>query len=684
MADLATQAPATSADAKTDSGQTVILNKQFLVRTNERLPHLDRPDSVAFAAEDLQSSERPVFVLVCDPTVPVRSDLLTGMMRRACPNVVSPRMTGVIKLPGRNDRRMAIVFEKPGGMPVHDGLAQGGKTFTWQDIARTILPSVIEALDQLRLRGLTHRGVRLDNLYYADSSRTSVVLGECCSAPPGRHQPAVYEPLTSAAADPDARGEESIASDLYALGVTVLALVSGEDPAQGRDPATLLASKLALGSYGALVGAQRFDTALNALLVGLLLDDPERRWNLDRLKRWSEGLFDSSQRAASSRKAVRSFSFMDQEYFYPGLLAMALSRHPSEAVEVIGQGRVEKWFRNVLSDTGGADTVKDAALRFSGTGEKRVSAELVARVCLALDPEGPIRFDSISTTISGVGPALAQAFADDDRKRLKSISELFRSSLLLELSAMASGGAGRMLPVYVCTALQNYVRDRTGVGAGLERCLYELNTGLACQSALASNGCPISLTRLVSSLDRTAAADSMPIDALLDRHVAAFIASRDKSFEKYLLRVSRLEPDSPLRTLEVVSVFARLQKGLRMGPLHGLSAATARSLQPLIDRLKSTVRREILTRNLSRLVSTGDIGSILNGLNLHQAAKTDQREYVAAVAYFQALGERINILRSNGNYRLATSIQQGYWIATLLAVVGLTVSLSSTVFRIAA
>ena len=211
---------------------------------------------------------------------------------------------------------------------------------------------------------------------------------------------------------------------------------------------------------------------------------------------------------------------MDQEYFYPGLLAMALSRHPSEAVEVIGQGRVEKWFRNVLSDTGGADTVKDAALRFSGTGEKRVSAELVARVCLALDPEGPIRFDSISTTISGVGPALAQAFADDDRKRLKSISELFRSSLLLELSAMASGGAGRMLPVYVCTALQNYVRDRTGVGAGLERCLYELNTGLACQSALASNGCPISLTRLVSSLDRTAAADSMPIDALLDRHVA--------------------------------------------------------------------------------------------------------------------------------------------------------------------
>ena len=112
MADLATQAPATNTDAKTDSGQTVILNKQFLVRTNERIPYLDRPDSVAYAAEDLQSPERPVFVLVCDPTVPVRSDLLTGMMRRACPNVVSPRMTGVIKLPGRNDSRMAIVFRE--------------------------------------------------------------------------------------------------------------------------------------------------------------------------------------------------------------------------------------------------------------------------------------------------------------------------------------------------------------------------------------------------------------------------------------------------------------------------------------------------------------------------------------------------------------------------------------------
>ena len=534
------------------------------------------------------------------------------------------------------------------------------------------------------MRGLTHRGVRVDNLYYTDSSGTSVVLGECCSAPPGRDQPAVYEPLTSAAADPDARGEETIASDLYALGVTVLALISGEDPAQGRDPATLLASKLALGSYGALVGSQRFDTALNALLVGLLLDDPERRWNLDRLRRWTEGLFDSSQRAASSRRAVRSFSFMDQEYFYPGLLAMALSRHPNEAVEVIGQGRVEKWFRNVLSDTGGADTVREAALRFSSTGENRVSAELIARVCLALDPEGPIRFDHVSTTASGVGPALAQAFADGDRKRLKSMSELFRSSLLLELSALASTGVSRMLPVYVCTALQNYVRDRTGVGAGLERCLYELNTGLACQSSLTSNGCPISLARLMSSLDRAAGADSMPADALLDRHIAAFIASRDKSFEKYLLRVSRLPPDSPLRTLEIVNVFARLQKGLRTGPLHGMTAAAARALQPIIDRLKSTVRREVLTRNLARLVSTGDIGAILSGLDIHQAAKTDQREYVAAVAYFRALGERINLLRNNGNYRLLMSIQQGYWIATLLALIGLTVSVSFTVFGFAA
>ena len=88
--------------------------------------------------------------------------------------------------------------------------------------------------------GLTHRAIRSDNLFFRDAADGPATLDECLSAPPGRNQPDAFEPIESAMAWPHGRGDGTLASDMFALGVTVVTLLSGRWPEQRNPPVRLL------------------------------------------------------------------------------------------------------------------------------------------------------------------------------------------------------------------------------------------------------------------------------------------------------------------------------------------------------------------------------------------------------------------------------------------------------------
>lgn len=683
MADLSAQQQAAGpGDAPPRSMDAVLIDQRYLIHSDERLPHLDRGDSLACAVEDLREPEPPLYALLCDPKLPLRSDLVTGLMNRVCPHVLSPRATGVVAPAGRFERRFAVILERPGGPPLSEPLAPGAEQWGRKDIAEKLLPPVIEALEHLEMRGLTHRNIRPDNLFFTSPARETVVLGECCCAPPGISQPVAYEPVTTVLADVEARGEETIQSDLYALGVTVLALVSGQDPAAGRDAASLATAKASLGSHAALVDNQRFDAAINALLVGLLTDDPERRWTFDRLRRWIEGVFDATQRPIGPRRAQRVFAFMGRDYLQPGLLATALDRNPSEALAEISQGRLEQWLRIGLADKKSAAALQEAS-NHAGTAvtaESLAGAELVTRACLALDPTGPLRFRGLAIMLSGFGPALARAFADEDRDRLKTLGELLRSSVFLQWSAFAPSDQSRFLPVYLCTALQNHMQKKAGPG-GLERCLYELNPGLPCLSPLVANHCAMSIPSLMTALD-VVAATAGAVERLVDRHVAAFIAARHDGVESILTRIDRAAAGGTDRIQSVLSLFTVLQRAICRRPLHGITACAVQSVQPLVGKLKSALRRDLLTQKLARAAQGGDLGALLTELDLANVAHQDEREYAAAVRQFHLLGLQIEAVGAQEEARQAVATEDGYWIAALIGYAGLACSVTIALARL--
>ena len=72
---------------------------------------------------------------------------------------------------------------------------------------------IIEGLEQLSNRGVTHRSLRHDNLFFSDETREKVVLGDFVSTSAGFDQPVVYETIERGMADEGGRGSGLLGAD---------------------------------------------------------------------------------------------------------------------------------------------------------------------------------------------------------------------------------------------------------------------------------------------------------------------------------------------------------------------------------------------------------------------------------------------------------------------------------------
>jgi len=663
-------------------GGGVLVADRYVVLPEQRLSHFDRPEAAACQVEDRQNPSSRLFALLSHPAVPIRADLLNGLIRRYCPNIVSPLCHATVAVEGGRERRLAVINEAPGGISLAQALTESDEPFSRADIASAILPPIVDALEHLQERGLSHRSIHPGNMFFTGPEQSSIVLGECYSSPPARHLPHAYEPLETAAAESSARGEDTVAADLYNLGVSILALVTGEQPGAAKDAKSLFDAKITHGSYIALVGSKRLNPAVATLLMGLLADDPKRRWGFNTLRRWCDGFFDGSKKPNAPRRAMRAYVFNGKDYFHPLLLAAAFREFPAEARSDLMTGRLEKWLRNTLSEKQSADAIVAALARLEAdnAANEKVDANLIARSSLALDPLGPLRYDDLTVTISGIGSALAEALADNVRDRLASLNSLLSGNLLVEWTASVAPEQSRYLPTYICNALQSAMRERGRIGAGLERCLYLLNPGLACQSPKLRHHCVTTIPELLQAMD-WAAAKGETLTALFDRHVAAFIVCRQQSLEAPVMRAGRADLSTMDGKLALLQLLSSIQQSMDIGPLHGLTTAAATALQPSIDELHSKMRRDFMTARLKQLGEDGSLRDLIDGLDLDRGVRQDGEEYVVAVKHFQWLVRQVALIDSQGELRGALAAEHGYWIATMLAFCGLGLGVIVTVAR---
>ena len=677
---MSSQTRAGSAWAGDDSGPVTVAER-YRIHPDHPLPGLDAPGGVkAFQATDERGSPKSLFALVCRRDVAPRSDVLTQFARFTRLPLVAPLRWGVVYWPPEKAYRFVIILHQPGGeriLPAADAAIDA-----WREdrVVRMVMNPLMPVFKELGGRNLTHRAIRADNLFFADATRESVVLGECFSLPAGMAQPSIYEPIDSAMAMPEGRGHGLPADDYYALGVLILVLLCGGNPVPELSEYEIVEAKISKGSYAALVGETRLSLPMVEVLRGLLCDDPEERWRHEDLQLWLNGRHLSPKQALLPPKAARLFPFEETEYNNAAALSYAMGRQWPAALQVIKSPELERWIRRSLSDDRRAAAVSAATQAVIGVGGGSPGLEdrLLSRVLVALDNQAPLRYKQVAVRIQGFSAAFAVNYHNEDRRQtfaeiiLHKLPQMWiEAQPTLRVDIVAFVRAFDLVALHL---------NKPRIGYGLERALYALNGSWPCQSPLLANDYVADLGDLLPALERLAQqgkTERVP----MDWPIGGFVSARMKVTPDRAFNEMSDDEKPEVFNLGVVRLLGEVQDSNGPQRLPHLATWCAALLKPTVDRFRNRTRREEMNEMLRQLAGQGNLTALVRLVDNPDRQLADEDGFRRARAQFAALVEQMAWLRNGGltkpamvraSAREASTIVSGLIAAVAVMLITLT------------
>lgn len=663
---------ASTTEPAPSSGGEILIADRFEVNPRARLKPLDSPHAKAFAAVDRESARRTCFALVCDPKIPVRIGDADRLSLLASANLINVFGHGPVKLSAGSKPQYAFVLEQPTGKRL---MKPGDPPMPEKFILQTVLPSVLTGLAAMHDKSIMHRNIRPANIFLAEGKRTAALLGECVTAPPGFDQPAAFEPLERAMADPAGRGVGTPACDFYALGVTIISLLLGTLP-ENDNRSTQILDRLERGSYKVFARHLHCSDAMRELLAGLLIDEPASRWSIDDLRGWLAGRRASPPAARRSRDGMRPYSFLEYDHKSPRTLAFGFSTNRDAAKLSLKKGHLASWLRRSYADPPMSAMVIQASAQPEdlASGLVLVNDEMVSAVSLALDPQGPIRFRGRSVMMDGFGPAIAHAVLGGSDENLDTIKKMLSLGLPLRAISFTRVVEGRKQQEATYRSYLSYAKDRSK-DLGLERCLYDIDPSQPCLSPLVRESFPSSLHLLITALDAVPGGSDPPKGGPRDRHIAAFIASRLPLPERQrvvtlLRRAPREAPDQ----MDDLAVLAVVQSYCRVEKLPGLARWLGASLEVAVKTYCSRTQRQRVRKALEDAVRAGRLMAMFSAISDKREQIEDRRRFRAASARFSALRQELARTKDLAQRRNEIAQVRGRRIASSLAIIVLLVA----------
>jgi hypothetical protein len=403
-------------------------------------------------------------------------------------------------------------------------------------------------------------------------------------------------------------------------------------------------------------------------LRGMLQDDPAQRWDLADLQAWVSERRLKPVQIIHNDRAMRPLAFEGQNYYTCRSLAFALTQNWRSGS--MGDRKIEiaSWIERSLGDQRRREAVESAFdNRFSGagmSGESSARAMLNARLTLALDPDGPLRYKTLAVMPDGVGSYLAAHF--NDANALQDFNEIVRGGLAifwLDMQHAADREANNVVMEF--RKLNGFLRDPRP-GFGYERCLYEMNRGQHCLSPLVERETIVDIAELLPALEKIAKGmtEGMPFD----RHLAAFIAAREEGDLSQALAMIGNRVQQMESAMGLLSLFAALQ--WRYGPesLPELTRWIMSCAEPLLGNYHHRSARKRAEAELPRVLKAGSIVGLYNFLLNGDLRKQDDAGFTEAVVAYSKAETEIAFLESGGATNPRRARELGFRIAALFTL----------------
>lgn len=649
------------------AGPPVIVRDRFVVDTGTPIPDLDTPSAKAYAVEDRKDLGSKLFGLVCTPGLPTRTDVMGVLRGEELPGLMPLVEWDILDWAPLGQRSMIVIYDRPRGDRLLTNMEAGKFKFNEYEFPRRVIEPLVNGIKSISTFDMPHRSIRPRNVFFMDEELQNLVLGDCSTVPPGFDQPPLFEPIDRAMAQPGGRGRGTLADDIYALGVTLVVLMLGYNPFTRISEDDILKAKMEQGSYAALCGNLRLPIPMLEPLRGMLNDVVEDRWGLDELEGWLAGRKQPSIRQSPITRSEFPFEFEGRNHVTPRTLARDMARHREKGIATMKDEALLTWLRRGLDQTPKADGVR-AALDLAALhrDEPQGTDEyLLAKICMILDPQAPIRYKGLSFMPDGFGPAMAvEILRRGDVQVPTEVLSYEVPSIWYVLQTTVFPGASVQQREFLQMKGFLNIRDP---GYGWERCLYEINPTLPCQSEHIVKDYVIDIEHLLPALD--AAANRVDTkQSPMDRHVAAFIAANfDEDIHPHLKALAAPTPETS--TIGMLSLLAFLQWKLKLTALFGLSSWVGGLLGPAINTYHSRSKRRDIEKEIPRLVRKGSLPELFDLIDNAENRKADQDGFAVSCAQFAAAEKEIREIEGSGTERQTKAELSGQQTAAVMSIV---------------
>jgi hypothetical protein len=648
-------------------GSFIVVRDRYTLYCDRPIPALDMPNAQAFEVTDRRQEGRPLYALICKPEMLPRVAVMRTLKGHEMAHMLHMVDWGIAEWPPIDRKCVIVIYHRPLGGRLMDSLAGVAKRIPDHLFPKTVIKPLADALVELGLKGITHRAIRPDNLYYMDEAQTNIVLGDCVTSVPAGDQPAVLESIESGMCIPSARGSGTFADDMYAFGATMLMMAIGRNTLHGVPDAEIIRRKIKEGSYGTLVNDERVPVSLIECFRGLLTDDMEQRWKPENIELWLAGKRLTPVQARAEPQAQRAFKFADMEFHSIRPLSYAMYMNWDKALAIILDGSLEIWIRRGLELNDLADAVA-AAIKNSRAmaGQPKDQDDItLSRVLMVLDPRSPVRMRDFRVSLEGFGGSLAVATLG--KQKLQPYTDFINRELWRHwISSQTKFHADNSQWETVFKDLRNYLKDQNS-GAGIERCVYELTEWMPCLSPLIADQYVMEVKGVLPALEtisKTVNAKMWPVD----RHVAAFMRARyAKGVSTQIDAMNDSRPDRA--TIGMLSVLAIVQ--WRLGPetLFGLASWVGGLMGPVINAYQSRPKRKEIERELPKLIRKGNLAEIYNFLDNPEERQRDAEGFAWAKAEYAAAEKQAFDLEHGQVDRQDSAIKSGQQSGAIAAIV---------------